>query len=157
MDKKIKSLIVHIATFVSLVVADLTLKVLALNFLGSKMVRLGRFLNLHTALNEGVTWSLLADFGHSNFPWLLSLIGIVLAVLFAYSVYKFKSDGTALPEILVLAGGFANFVDRIWHGGVVDFIDLHFGTWHWASFNLADVCIVLGVVLIAKRMLYEDF
>jgi signal peptidase II len=39
-------------------------------------------------------------------------------------------------------------IDRLVYGAVVDFIDLHYGQWHWPAFNLADSAIVLGAVLI---------
>jgi len=55
-----------------------------------------------------------------------------------------------LPDIgLVIGGALGNIVDRIYRGAVVDFLDFHWGAWHWFAFNLADAAITLGVIFIA--------
>jgi signal peptidase II len=44
----------------------------------------------------------------------------------------------------ILGGAVGNVVDRLLHGYVVDFLDFHYGTWHFPAFNLADSAITLG-------------
>ena len=46
---------------------------------------------------------------------------------------------------MVIAGAVSNFFDRIYYGAVIDFIDFHYGAWHWPTFNIADMCIVMGI------------
>ncbi len=146
----------HASLFSFILISDLLLKFCALQWIKNGVIRISPFLNLNVSINEGVTWSLLSGFGRKGFFGLLILISFILCIFAVYFVKEFKRRGSAVPEILVLAGGIANLIDRFWHGGVVDFVDLHLGSWHWASFNVADICIVIGVALIAKRMLYED-
>lgn len=51
---------------------------------------------------------------------------------------------------LLLAGAVGNLIDRIRHGEVVDFLHLRLGdVFHWATFNVADICIALGLGLLA--------
>jgi signal peptidase II len=47
-----------------------------------------------------------------------------------------------------------NFIDRILHGFVIDFIDVYFGSYHWPAFNLADSSITLGFILIMFNILF---
>lgn len=49
---------------------------------------------------------------------------------------------------LIIGGALGNLFDRMWHGFVVDFIDFYVGSWHFATFNLADSAICIGAALI---------
>jgi signal peptidase II len=49
---------------------------------------------------------------------------------------------------LIFGGGLANLVDRVVFGGVLDFIDLHAGALHWPAFNIADLAITIGVIVL---------
>ena len=52
-----------------------------------------------------------------------------------------------LPLALIVGGAFGNLIDRIRFGAVIDFLDFHIGGWHYPAFNIADMCIVIGVIL----------
>ncbi|MBN2702350.1 MAG: signal peptidase II, partial [Methylothermaceae bacterium] len=45
-------------------------------------------------------------------------------------------------------GALGNFIDRAWHGYVIDFLDVYYRHWHWPAFNLADAAITVGVALL---------
>ena len=49
---------------------------------------------------------------------------------------------------LVLGGALGNFYDRIFYFAVPDFIDIHINDFHWFTFNIADIFITLGIILI---------
>ena len=51
------------------------------------------------------------------------------------------------PLLMILGGAIGNFFDRIFYKAVPDFIDFHVGDFHWFIFNIADVFITLGVIL----------
>jgi len=53
--------------------------------------------------------------------------------------------------LLIIAGGLSNITDRIIHGCVTDFIDLKF----WPVFNLADIYITIGAIIIIKHIAYN--
>ncbi len=55
---------------------------------------------------------------------------------------------TALPLALIVGGAIGNVIDRIRLGHVVDFIDVHYGTWFWPAFNIADSAISVGAVML---------
>ena len=49
--------------------------------------------------------------------------------------------------ILILGGALGNLYDRIFFGAVPDFIDFHIGDFHWFVFNVADIFISIGVII----------
>ena len=55
---------------------------------------------------------------------------------------------TALPLSLVVGGAIGNVIDRVRLGHVVDFIDVHYGSWSFPAFNVADSAISVGAVLL---------
>lgn len=110
-------------------------------------------LSLRLTYNKGISFSLLAaDEGAS--PWLLlGMTGLLsLAVLWL----AWRSAGAErLAFSLVLGGALGNLIDRFTRHEVTDFLDLHFGAWHPFIFNLADVWITLGVIVLLLVQLRE--
>lgn len=100
-------------------------------------------LDLQLQVNTGSAFGLAQGWA----PVIGALAVVVVVVLVAVS-RRAGSDGLAAALGLVVGGAVGNLADRIfrhYHGGVVDFIALHF----WPTFNVADACITVGVVLVA--------
>ena len=57
---------------------------------------------------------------------------------------------------MILGGALGNIYDRILYKAVPDFIDFHVGNFHWFIFNIADIFITIGVVLLILIELFED-
>lgn len=94
--------------------------------------------------NTGAAWSLFA--GQSVFLALLAA-----ATLIGIFIWR-KALGLRqrIPQICfgLLCGGIAgNLLDRLLHGHVIDFIDVHFGSYIYPTFNVADSAICVGVIL----------
>ena len=62
----------------------------------------------------------------------------------------------ALAIGLVIGGAVGNVIDRLRHGGVVDFLDFHLGGYHWPAFNAADAAIVCGVAALLYAGLWPQ-
>lgn len=80
-------------------------------------------------------------------PGFFLVATLVVAVVLLVWAHKIEGDAHLIPLGLVLGGGLGNVYDRVFRdtgGKVVDFIDLHV----WPVFNLADSCIVVGVLLL---------
>lgn len=78
---------------------------------------------------------------------ILIVATVALLGVLVYFIRKELNLSSHLSQILtaaVLAGGLSNLVDRLYHGYVIDFIDLGF----WPSFNLADIYITAGILLL---------
>ena len=93
--------------------------------------------------NRGVSFGL---FGDGSARWLLSVFSIVVTGVLAW--WATKADRRLLVWAigLVMGGAVGNVIDRIRFGYVVDFLDFHYGNWHFPAFNVADAAITVGAV-----------
>ena len=71
---------------------------------------------------------------------------IVLVILVIVAMTLKSKDFTKLALLIILGGAIGNLFDRIIYKSVPDFIDIHFGNFHWFIFNVADIFISLGVI-----------
>lgn len=88
-------------------------------------------------INKGISFELFND--SFSFDVLLVLLPILLSVFLFASIFKFSKN---YGLVLILSGGFSNYLDRIFQGGVVDY----FTIWFLPHFNLADLVITFGFV-----------
>lgn len=123
-----------------------------LRFEGPSTVISG-FLNLAYATNTGVAFSMLDDHGDAG-RWGLSVVAMVAGVLVLYFFWRTpRSDDRILGALALLLAGIAgNVTDRLRLGFVIDFIDVQFGSWHYPTFNVADMAIVTGAGLLILDM-----
>ena len=121
--------------------------------LGGDMPVISGFLNFAYAENTGVAFSMLDD-GGSTGRWGLSLVALIAGTLVIYFFWRTpRSDDRILGALaLLLAGIVGNVTDRVRLGFVVDFIDVQFGSWHYPTFNVADMAIVFGAGLLILDM-----
>lgn len=124
----------------------------ALRF-GEDMPVINGFLNFAYAQNPGVAFSMLDDHGDAG-RWGLSVVAIIAATLVLYFFWRTpRSDDRIMGALaLLLAGIVGNVTDRIRLGFVIDFIDVQFGSWHYPTFNVADMAIVIGAGLLIIDM-----
>ena len=114
---------------------------------GESMVVTG-FFNLVLAHNTGAAFSFLHDAGGMQ-RWLFSAIAIVASVWIIWLLRKHQSEKLfSFALAFILGGALGNLIDRIAYGYVVDFLDFHWGTYHFAAFNLADSAITCGAVML---------
>ncbi|MGE4527777.1 MAG: signal peptidase II [Rhodospirillaceae bacterium] len=108
--------------------------------------------NLVLAMNRGVSFSLFTSHADSA-PYLLS--GLAVAVCAGLLWWLRRGDAPATAVGLVVGGALGNVIDRLRFGAVVDFLDVHWQTWHWPAFNVADSAISLGAVLLVFDALFS--
>jgi signal peptidase II len=111
------------------------------------------FLNFAYATNTGAAFSMFDGYGDGS-RWGLSVVALIAAALVLYFFWKTpRSDDRMLGGLaLLLAGIIGNVVDRTRLGHVVDFIDVQFGSWHYPTFNVADIAICAGAGLLILDM-----
>jgi signal peptidase II len=106
------------------------------------------FFNLVRVHNTGAAFSFLA--GATGWQrWFFVVLGTVAAVFIVWMLRRHggqKLFGWALA--LILGGALGNVVDRLLHGYVVDFIQVHWRGWYFPSFNVADSAITVGAGLL---------
>lgn len=126
-----------------------------LRFEGDRPI-IGGFLNFAYATNTGVAFSMFDDHGDAG-RWGLSAVAFIAAVLVLYFFWRTpRSDDRILGALALLLAGIAgNVTDRLRLGFVIDFIDVQFGSWHYPTFNVADVSICVGAGLLLLDMLFS--
>ena len=152
MKKRCKMILVcHIVFFVAVVI-DILTKEWALNNLVHGPIAVFKGLNFSLIFNRGVTWGFLSFQSDFAFNILTAVIFTVVLLFTGHTFYAVqRGKQCVFFEFLILAGAFSNLLDRILHQGVVDFIDVYIGSFHWATFNVADVYVVVGVIGILIR------
>jgi signal peptidase II len=107
------------------------------------------WLNITLAHNYGAAFSFLSDAGGWQ-RWFFVVLALVVSVVLLVWLLRLprREWRTGLGLALVLGGAIGNVMDRIKLGYVVDFIDVHFGGWHYPAFNVADSAITCGVILL---------
>ena len=113
------------------------------------------FLNLVHTRNAGAAFGL---FSESPSAWKTALLVVVSSLLLAIVIgvmwrnqqLRWETGGGLA---LILGGALSNLFDRIRFGRVVDFVDVYFRSYHWYTFNLADVAIVVGAGLLVIELL----
>lgn len=123
--------------------ADLEIKAWARAALAAGDVDLFAPLSLRLRYNAGTTLGVLSGPLSLCIAALLAGLMLVLALGTARS-----SKWVAVAVALVAAGAAGNLIDRLWVGMVTDFVALRWGSWRAPIFNLADVFMVAGVVLL---------
>jgi len=113
------------------------------------------FLGIAKITNSGFVFGLfqqsgglLKDFAYYGIPILIVLLLLAL-------VFKVRDTFVGLALSLILGGGLGNLVDRLLLGEVRDFIDFHIGDWHYPAFNVADICVSLGIFLLLMEFLIK--
>jgi signal peptidase II len=133
---------------VIIVLDQLTKSLILANFAYGDSVHVTPFFNVVRVHNTGAAFSFLA--GASGWQrWFFVGLGAVAA---AFIVWMLRSHGGqklfAWALALILGGALGNVIDRLLHGYVVDFIQVHWADKFFPSFNLADSAITLGAILL---------
>jgi signal peptidase II len=106
-------------------------------------------LNLTLAYNTGAAFSFLD--GASGWQhYLLGGLALVVAVYIAAALAKLPRNHywQNIALCLIFAGAIGNAWDRMLYGHVIDFINFHIGSWHYAIFNIADSAICIGAFML---------
>ena len=104
-----------------------------------------KFLNIYLIWNEGIAFGFFSSLEKSIYNFLTFLILVIIIILIFMII---RSEGLKKYSLLLIIGGaIGNFFDRIFYKAVPDFIDFHVGDFHWFIFNIADIFISTGVIL----------
>ena len=106
---------------------------------------IANFFNITYVENDGAAWNILS--GNKIILILIALL--VLFFIFYYFVFNKKLNKIEVIAYSLFIGGLlGNLWDRIFIGRVIDYLDFKIFSYNFPVFNLADMCIVLGVLII---------
>ena len=104
------------------------------------------FLNLNLIWNSGIAFGLFS-FNDQFYYNIVTLIIIIITLIILF--LAIKSNGVEkFCFSMILGGSLGNIFDRLYYSAVVDFIDIHINNIHWFIFNIADIFISLGVIIL---------
>ncbi len=159
MASRITALLPWLAIAALIIIADQITKTLIIgSFQHGDSVTITSFFNLVRVHNSGAAFSFLA--GASGWQrWFFIGVGLAAA---GFIVWMLRGHGGqrlfAWALALILGGALGNVIDRILHGYVVDFIQVHHSGWYFPSFNVADsaisvgaACLILDEILRVRR------
>jgi signal peptidase II len=140
MTRRTQYLTLFIVAAVVVAVDQLTKSIALANFKDEPQDVIEGVLTFRITYNSGGAFGLL-----QGLPGLFLVATIVASVVILFWVRHLDRPHWMVPLGMVLGGGMGNLIDRVVRstdGQVVDFIDFHF----WPVFNIADACIVVGVL-----------
>jgi len=124
-------------------------KYLILNFVDKSINQelvINSFLSINLVYNKGIAFGLFQseNIFYYNFISLL-ILGVILILFWLV----LKSKGLEkISYLFIIGGGAGNFFDRIYYRSVIDFIDINFNNFNWFIFNIADIFITIGIIIL---------
>ena len=113
---------------------------------------INEYLNITLNWNRGIAFGLLS-FNATTIYHLISILILTIIIYLIYLMVKSDSLGKILFALIV-GGAAGNLFDRFTYFAVPDFIDFHINSFHWFTFNVADIFISLGIFFIITKELF---
>ena len=113
---------------------------------GSSNVSINDFLSFNLVWNDGIAFGLFS-FDQKIYYNFLTVIIILITLIILWMILKTKGL-EKIAFMMILGGSIGNIFDRLYYSSVPDFIDIHYGNFHWFIFNVADIFISIGVLLL---------
>ena len=137
----------------AVILADQFTKYLSVKYLKpvDSIVVIKDILNFSYVENRGAAFGIL-----QNKRWLFIILTIIICIAIIYYIYTYRAASMLLKICLslILGGALGNLIDRIRVGYVVDMI--HFTFINYPVFNIADISVVIGTILLAYFLLFVD-
>ena len=148
----------EIAIFSGLFTIDRLVKVFLLNFLQENQLnsfRLNNFFEVTLVWNKGVSYGLFPQQSYVG-----QLIIIFFSLIICVWIAKFITNSDiryrSITLILILAGASSNMIDRLIYGAVADFFHFEIASYSWYVFNIADMYIVSGLLILIYAFIYPN-
>ncbi len=140
-----------------IIVLDQLSKLWAFKYLknNNPIIIIKSFFGLTYVENRGAAFGILQDKKLFFIIITISVVGFIL--VYFYKNYKLMSIYEKISLTMILGGAIGNFIDRILRSYVIDFISFQFGNYYFPVFNIADIFIVVGTVLLILLIFIEEY
>ena len=109
-------------------------------------IKISSFINLNLIWNKGIAFGLFSYGEKFEYNLLTGLIIIIIVIVF-WMIIKTKGF-EKYGFLMILGGALGNIFDRLYYSAVPDFIDIYYKNFHWFVFNVADIFITVGVLML---------
>jgi signal peptidase II len=116
------------------------------NLENSLEIKISSFINLNLIWNKGIAFGLFSYGEKFEYNLLTGLIIIITVIVF-WMIIKTKGF-EKYGFLMILGGALGNIFDRLYYSAVPDFIDIYYKNFHWFVFNVADIFITVGVLML---------
>ena len=131
-----------------LILDQITKYVVRSTFALYESVEVTPFFNLVLVHNRGAAFSFLSNAGGWQREFFI-FVALAASVWIGWLLRRHPSQTLFCVALsLILGGAIGNVIDRVLYGAVVDFLDFHAFGYHWPAFNVADMGISIGAVLL---------
>jgi len=115
---------------------------------------INNFFSLTYVKNTGAAWSILS--GKQFFLIIVTIMVIISLLIYLYKMKNYNSLDI-IGYSLLLAGALGNLIDRIFYGYVIDYLDFLIFNYDFPIFNIADCCIVIGIMILFISSWREEY
>ena len=109
-------------------------------------------------INFNLIWNIGIGFGFLSTDSFLfyNLVTVTVGIVIIFLLYVFVQSENIDKFIysIIIGGALGNFFDRLVYNAVPDFIDLHYNSFHWFTFNVADIFITIGILIFIIRSIF---
>ena len=150
------NIFLSILAFILLIIIDQSTKIFFAKIMLNNMfenIEIFPFLNIVFVRNTGISFGLFSDGGLLNRYFFTSFAIVLGSILLIISFFT-KEKLMKLSLLMISSGAIGNAIDRIYFGGVIDFIDFFIYNFHWPAFNFADIFITIGVILLCFENIF---
>ncbi len=144
--------------FLLLLLLDQSSKIFISRFMlenGFSNISIFSFLDIVFVRNTGISFGLFSEGGQFN-RYFFSVLSLSIGLILIIAALIAKKKALIYAFIFISAGAIGNATDRVYFGGVIDFIDFFIYNLHWPAFNFADVFITVGVFFLIIDSFIEN-
>ena len=148
-----KNNLICLLIIILIFVSDRISKIKIINHqIDNNRVYINDFMNFDLVWNTGIGFGLLS----SNSDLVYNLITIIIGGIIIFLIYLIVKSNFLDKTLfsLVMGGALGNFYDRLVYFAVPDFIDIHYQNFHWFTFNIADIFITIGIIMLISKDLF---
>ena len=126
-----------------------------MNLFSPSIQLLGDFFKFTYVENSGIAFGI----NFNNGTIIFTILASIATIFISWYLWKSKELSYIFQLALsfILGGAIGNLIDRIQYSAVLDFIDVHYGNYHWYVFNIADISITTGCSLVIFLELFYNY
>jgi signal peptidase II len=159
LNKLSNNFYISLITITFIFILDRISKIIVINLEQIKdgfNIPLTSYLNIDLVWNRGIAFGFLS-FSEKGFYNIITLVILLIISFLVFLILK-NNSFKKYSYILVCGGALGNVFDRMYYQSVPDFIDIHYNSFHWFIFNVADIFITIGVIcLIFDEIFLERY
>ena len=154
MNRNYRTIPMGLLSIVMILVDQLTKYMIVKSMeIGESISIIGDILKITSHRNYGAAWGML-----QNQMMFFYIITVIVLIALCYFYYKEAADNLLMQSglMFIFAGAIGNFIDRLFRGNVVDFIDTRIINYDFPIFNVADSCLTIGVFILLYELLINQ-